>query len=261
MMVNHAEWIEPSYIRLWLTAIPGYANYEDFVADFGTKNTNLKDNPTYQKSQCGDDRLWTIPNNMWLSFKTQMPMVTLLYVIPLVLKRKRPTRAIVEDLTIKVVRTSVALTALPYCLTEFPCLYSKFIESFIVHDTTQQGKDKPFTAKRRPRLHVLLASVLSTMLFLSEPKPRLEMMVAYTYWRIIEGLIRKFYLLATGEDFIQSKEQDPIPIQDADCSESSVSVIPMKKRLSSENTKIDSRWKFALAPIFTGITAVLSSLS
>jgi len=57
-MVNHAEWIEPSYIRLWLTAIPGYANYEDFVADFGTKNTNLKDNPTYQKSQCGDDRLW-----------------------------------------------------------------------------------------------------------------------------------------------------------------------------------------------------------
>lgn len=50
--------------------------------------------------------------------------------------------------------------------------------------------------------------VLSTFVFLAEPRKRLEMMVVYTYYRIIEGVIRKFYLQAA-----QNHNSIQIPVE------------------------------------------------
>jgi hypothetical protein len=40
-------------------------------------------------------------------------------------------------------------------------------------------------------LHVAGTSVLSTLVFLAEPKARLEIIVVYTWWRVLEALCGK----------------------------------------------------------------------
>jgi len=258
LMVHQADWIDPSYIRLWLSAIPMYKKYDDYINDFSSDQTNANENPTYKESQCSTDRLKSIPTYMLQSLKVQLPMVSLLYSLPLVIKRKVPSTKLALELVVRILRTSVLLTILPYVLTEFPCIYSNLLKQLKKPDEGDANMESngTYKANRHPLLHVATTSVLSTFVFLAEPRKRLEMMVVYTYYRIIEGVIRKFYLQAA-----QNHNSIQIPVEAEENASAIVTQTQSGKELQNLNDgSTPTKWKSALASVFTGVTAVMCVL-
>jgi hypothetical protein len=180
LLVNRAEWVEPSYLKLWLRMMPGMS-LRSWLAQFSSTEREC-----YEPEQVGPERFARIPGAVLESFRRQLPFVAALYAVPHLVFYKATTRAhlgsaraaarFLAEQFVRVLRTSFVLGLLPFILTEFPC----------VLDRVAGGG-----ARRCKLLHVLVASTASTAVFLLEPEPRLNQMVAYTYWRVLEAYMRR----------------------------------------------------------------------
>jgi len=175
-VTHHADKVSPSYLKLWRQVLPiQYNKVDKWLNEF---NATSCATPYYQPEQCGTHRVNNIPHRVTVSLRRQLPLVATSFLLPVLLfKRKALLRspiALMWDTAIKIVRSSVVLTALPFLVTEFPCLWGMF---------TNQPPEKTI---RRPVLHTVVVSMLSTGVFLLEPVNRLRLIVVYTYWRASE---------------------------------------------------------------------------
>jgi len=206
LLTQKAELIEPSYLKLWLRVTPGYSSVQDWYEEFHSDVS--KGRQRYLLQQVGEERLKKIPGKVVLACRMQLPFVAALYVVPSLIFFKSTTKKhfgsstsainFVKDLAVRIVRTSVVLSCLPYCLTEFPCLYD--------YITRPKGQTEP--VRRAPVLHSTLASLVSTAVFLAEPEGRLNMMVVYTHWRVAEAFIRKIRSsVSLADPFTEEKKQ------------------------------------------------------
>lgn len=180
---------------------------QDYLNHFSSKVIAEDNLERYQESQCDWARFKGIPANMWVSFQKQLPMVVLLYTLPKIIFFKKTVKTfnlkanalaglltLVKETSVRVLRTAAVLCALPYCLVEFPCILS-CLKDYVRRGFKQpEATDAIYCSERMPYLHCLFTSMLSTPVFLAEPQGRLEVMVVYTYWRIIEAAVRKYYL-------------------------------------------------------------------
>ena len=174
-LTHTADRVSQHYLQLWLQVLPKYKKLQTWLSEFSTKSCQTK---YYRTDQCGSVRLAMLPSRMVVSLKRQLPLVAATFVLPVLLfKRSKIMHApmvLLLDTLVKIVRSSIVLTALPFMLTEFPCLWGL---------ATQQPSDK---THRAPFLHTVCVSIGSTYIFLLEPVNRLRMLVVYTYWRIAE---------------------------------------------------------------------------
>jgi len=184
LLVHRAEWVDPTYIKLWLRTIVGYPSLDSWLKHFNSRSCS---ETFYSDDQVCETRFQVVPKKILGSMTTQLPFVTILYLIPYVLKPKilmqRFGFKMILGIVAKVMRTSLVLALLPYCLTEFPCVYGEI-------QRRVSGKSD-LKIKRARALHVVITSLFSTIVFMLEPKGRLDIMVVYTYWRILEAWIRK----------------------------------------------------------------------
>ena len=190
-----------------IETLPQYNNVQDYLHHFSSKVIAENNLDRYQESQCEWARLRGIPANMWVSFQKQLPMVVLLYTLPKLVFFKKTVktfnlgtnaaaglRKLAQETVVRVLRTSAVLCVLPYCLVEFPCILSCSKDFVRRGFKRPEPTDATYCSERMPVLHCLFTSMLSTPVFLAEPEGRLEVMVGYTYWRIIEAAVRKYYL-------------------------------------------------------------------
>ena len=183
LLTHRADAVSKSYLGLWLLVLgPVYRTPQDWRKEFASTACG---SAHYQTHQCGRARLRSIPRRFLSTLKKQLPAVASLYTIPLIIfprgtMRKAKQAGAMNFLLLKlrqVLLSTAVLSALPYALTEFPCVYSWL---------TSQPADR---TKRAPVLHTLSVSVISTAVFLAERDSRLETMVAYTYWRVVEAFV------------------------------------------------------------------------
>ena len=175
-LTHCADLVSPHYVRLWLQVLPiKYTKLHSWLKDFSRDSCQTQH---YRSEQCGAARLAILPKRMAVSLKRQLPLVAATFVLPVVLfkrgKLMQSPLVLFWDVAVKIVRSSLVLTALPFMLTEFPCFWGL---------ATGQPKD---STVRRPMLHTFCVSLLSTGVFLLEPVNRLRMLVVYTYWRVSE---------------------------------------------------------------------------
>jgi hypothetical protein len=108
--------------------------------------------------------------------------------------------------------SSAILTPLPFLLIEFPLVYATVRRMLGYPDGNANssrasnnnrlsgshgegvstGGRRCGGCPRAPVLHVACTSLLSTLVFLAEPKARLEIIVVYTWWRVLEALCGQF---------------------------------------------------------------------
>ena len=88
-----------------------------------------------------------------------------------------PLRFLLSRLVIRTPRSSIVLTLLPFILTEFPLLLAAL----------QRRRGRTARVVRAPLLHVSFASAFSTLAFFMEPRARLQNIVVYTWWRVLEA--------------------------------------------------------------------------
>eukprot|EP00924_Labyrinthula_sp_SR-Ha-C_P011705 maker-scaffold_17-snap-gene-6.69-mRNA-1 protein AED:0.00 eAED:0.00 QI:82/1/1/1/1/1/2/145/372 len=208
LITNKAEWIQPDYLKVYLKTLPNYSKnvkgvsnsaYKSWLKEFSSEATASE---KYQDEQLKVERLKKLPGNYLASLKIQGGLVFFLYALGTAfnlrnqVKRKQEINVfdIFHVLLSKTIRSSVVLTSLPFILTEFPVIYA----------TLRQKKE----VNRATGLHVILASICSTGVFLAEPKGRLKMLMGYTWWRILEAFIRKGILLSEeDEEKMRKKEK------------------------------------------------------
>jgi len=157
-----------------------YPRTELWVRDFGSARARER---FYPPNLCGPRRLRDIPRRVLLSLRRQLPMVAATFALPVVLFKsgrllRAPARTLLA-LAVKCVRSSVVLTALPFLLTEFPCVYGLL--------TGAPADATP----RADVLHTATVSLATTGVFLAEPPSRLRMIVVYTHWRVFQTLLAK----------------------------------------------------------------------
>lgn len=230
IITHRAEMIEPGYIKMWLTTLPGYQpnGMQTWLQEFSTEATQSSE--FYKPSQVTEQRLHKLPGLMLQSLKRQFPFVLFLYSLPLLLKLKQVMKRSgmladkVRQVLARTVRSSIVLMLLPYTLTEFPLIYGNWIlPLFRRVEVDEEGRK---IVRRNPVLHIGVASILSSLVFLQEPDGRLTMMVGYTIWRILEAFIRKGYLNVDKE-----KEQ-------------------------GKGTTLNNDRTWLLSPLFTALAAV-----
>ena len=181
LVAQRADWVSPFYLKLWQQVLPvQYPRTELWVHDFGSARARER---FYPANLCGQDRLADIPRRMTLSLKRQLPMVAATFALPVVMFKSRalfrsPVR-ILTELAIKSVRSAFVLTALPFLLTEFPCVFGLV--------TGAPAEATP----RADMLHTATVSLATTGVFLAEPRNRLRMIVVYTYWRVAQTLLSR----------------------------------------------------------------------
>jgi hypothetical protein len=181
LVAQRADWVSPFYLKLWQQVLPvQYPRTELWVRDFGAARAGEH---FYPPNLCGRQRLVDIPRRMALSLKRQLPMVAATFALPIVLFKSRalfrsPVHTLAE-FAIKCVRSSVVLTALPFLLTEFPCVFG--LVTGAPADATP----------RADLLHTATVSLATTGVFLAEPRNRLRMIVVYTYWRVAQTLLAR----------------------------------------------------------------------
>lgn len=195
LVIIEADRIEPSYLKLWIKTLPYYQakGYKKWIEEFGLKASSSK---YYKTEQVCEKRLNELPRNIFKSFTFQLPFVIALYGLGFAFSLRNNYKTITSDvlkgllfgLGTKIVRTSVVLSLLPYSLCSFPVVYANKILPLI--KTVEKDEDGNKKVKRNPVLHIGFASILSTWVFLQEPKGRLRMMMGYTVWRIFEALLR-----------------------------------------------------------------------
>eukprot|EP01063_Lacrimia_lanifica_P018702 TRINITY_DN25606_c0_g1_i1.p1 TRINITY_DN25606_c0_g1~~TRINITY_DN25606_c0_g1_i1.p1 ORF type:complete len:336 (+),score=81.41 TRINITY_DN25606_c0_g1_i1:35-1042(+) len=180
IMLTKADWVNPAYLSLWLQAMPLYPTRQHYLDDFASPTTATHH---YAARQVAPDRLQQLIPNLWRTLRVQLPAVAAVYLIPKLLFIRNTLHELSPQmlltLSLKVAQSAGVLTCLPYILTEFPALVTSFRRRMGVADP----------ATRLSTLHIATASALSTAAFLMEPKGRLEVMIVYTYWRVIEALL------------------------------------------------------------------------
>ena len=181
LVAQRADWVSPFYLKLWQQVLPvQYPRTELWVRDFGSGQAHER---FYPPNLCGPRRLRDIPRRVLLSLRRQLPMVAATFTLPVLLFKserllRNPARALLA-LAVKCVRSSVVLTALPFLLTEFPCVYGLL--------TGAPADATP----RADVLHTATVSLATTCVFLAEPPSRLRMLVVYTHWRVFQTLLAK----------------------------------------------------------------------
>ncbi|GBG30419.1 Hypothetical Protein FCC1311_066382 [Hondaea fermentalgiana] len=191
MLISQAEAVDPGYLRLWLRVLRGYKNADEWYAEF--HSDAAKRNERYEAHQVGDDRFKAIPTKIVEAIRAQLPFVSALYLVPRLLAWRTTAESLraggstwalaeAKEVAKRIARSSLVLACLPLTLSEFPCVYDKLMRS----------KDDPKPVRRNAALHAVSSAVASTGIFLAEPQPRLSVMVAYTWWRIIEAGVRKW---------------------------------------------------------------------
>lgn len=181
LVAQRADWVSPFYLKLWQQVLPvQYPRTELWVRDFGSKRSKEK---YYPPNLCGPRRLRDIPRRMLLSLRRQLPMVAATFALPVLLFKSkvllRDPVLVLLQLAVKCIRSSVVLTALPFLLTEFPCVYGLL---------TGAPED---ATPRADVLHTATVSLATTGVFLAEPRNRLRMIVVYTHWRVFQTLLAR----------------------------------------------------------------------
>mmetsp|Transcript_18410 Transcript_18410/g.29662 ORF Transcript_18410/g.29662 Transcript_18410/m.29662 type:complete len:373 (+) Transcript_18410:48-1166(+) len=202
VLISQAEFVDPGYLRLWLKVMRGYNSVEDWYADFHSEA--YERNERYEERQVGKDRFEAIPGKIRDAFRAQLPFVTAVYVVPALLYFKSTIESLrsgvgayLLELTKRILRSSLVLCCLPLTLTEFPCVYDKIMRP--------KGDSKP--VRRNPLAHASCSAVLTTAVFAAEPEARLGLMVAYTWYRGLEAVVRKFHAKILSEDPENGKEK------------------------------------------------------
>ena len=191
-LTHQADLVSPHYLKLWLQVLPiQYKKLDAWLQDFNS--TVTQHTQYYRPEQCGRKRVALLPTRLVTSFKRQLPLVAATFLLPVVVFKRSvlfstPTQLLCETL-INIIRSSLVLTALPFLLTEWPCMWGLLT-----------GSNETQTV-RRPMLHTVCVSLGSTGVFLLEPANRLRMIVIYTYWRVAEVV-----MLRTVDGLSASKE-------------------------------------------------------
>ena len=179
LVSQRADWVNPSYLKLWQKVLPvKYPRTELWIQDFSSGRANEL---FYPRNLCGVHRFKEIPHRMLLSLNRQLPLVAVTFALPVLMfksqrLRDKPLRLVMDIIT-KCLRSSIVLTALPFLLTEFPCLYGLLM-----------GAPADATP-RADLLHTTIVSLATTGVFLAEPPNRLRMIVVYTYWRVCQSMM------------------------------------------------------------------------
>jgi len=212
-LLHKAEQVDPSYLRMWLKVIPGYPTLDLWLSHFrSTKQSR------YAAAQVGLERIRRIPANLLESMRRQAVLVSALYIIPSLVFHRRTAKLHFQTLhstlcflrseCLRITRTTIVLSSLPYVLTEFPCIYDYICRSLGLIE-----KDS-LPVQKAPILHVTITSVFSTAVFLTEREARLNHMIAYTYWRVIEAWLRPWFAKSkqtTSQEegnYLSSKKQE-----------------------------------------------------
>ncbi len=204
LFINRAEFLDPNYIRAWLLVMPGYPNVPDYLLHFSSTKKER-----YEVEQIGEARLAQFPWNFLHTFKRQLFLVTVVYVIPKInlwvtALQSLPNNFVnatnfVVTQIYRIVCSSALLSFLPYVITEFPCFLDS-LNKFLFK--MERSNSIILPPKRQTISHVLISSMLSTYCFLLERNKRLNALVIYTWWRIIEayvGVALKLYGASKSE--------------------------------------------------------------
>eukprot|EP00466_Bigelowiella_natans_P013132 jgi/Bigna1/133215/aug1.20_g7923 len=182
-MTSRADWMSPSYIRLWTSIIPDFS-FSDYMQCFGS---DAKEFPQALSGVLSDEEKDKFFSKIKRIFLAQSSVVSLIYGISLLFSVRNSLHrkstliyllARVPDTTLRVLRTSLVLTILPCALIYYP-----IFEQIIA------GKKDKRTILMRLR-HTIITSAISVSAFLLEPEKRLNTIVVYTAWRIVEAMLR-----------------------------------------------------------------------
>lgn len=197
LMTYRADWVSPGYISAWLGMVSSFADVGEYVAAFGSRVTTGP-SPCWPEEMTTSERLARIPRAALATLRAQLPFVAAAYGLPMALRwrsvvkraRRNPggLRAILSVKVVAVLRSAVVLALLPYALIEFPALYAAVTGRL---DTK---------VRRQQLLHTVVSSLLSTPIFLAEPSARMETLVAYTAYRVVEAMLRRFVLKRPLDD-------------------------------------------------------------
>uniref|UniRef100_A0A7S1GDQ7 Uncharacterized protein n=1 Tax=Bicosoecida sp. CB-2014 TaxID=1486930 RepID=A0A7S1GDQ7_9STRA len=202
MMVHAAECVAPGYVEAWLSMVSGWKTHADYVRDFGSQASSRSH---YAVAATSSARLHRLPAAFAATARRQLPFVAGAYLIPMLLfwrstaKRARAAAGLAglaATTAVAVARSAVVLAALPVVLLEFPVLYAAA--------TGQLDR----RVRRNKALHVAVASVLSTGVFLLEPRGRLETMVVYTAYRVVEAAARRWAFRRRLDDRTRDEAPD-----------------------------------------------------
>jgi hypothetical protein len=155
-LTHRADCVSPHYLKLWTQVLPiQYNKLNLWLNEFKTSVT--RNTKYYLPEQCGRDRLKMIPKRLTTSLKRQLPLVAATFIPPVALFKRstllRTPFKLLWDTSIKIVRSSLVLTILPFLLTEFPCLWG------------MMTNQPPERTVRQPLLHTVCVSLGSTAVF------------------------------------------------------------------------------------------------
>ena len=175
-VTSKADWVNPSYLRMWLGVYVGYPDLDTFLNLHSSKAVSSSEN--YDESISNLHALKQSMPVAWTMFKRQLGLLILLFSIQkgLISPRKRKSASkLLGDIAWLSLRSAAVLTSLPIALFKFPAFHTWITGS---------------SRRAHPLLEALVVSVPSTMAFLFEPPSRLETITVYTYWRVIEAIVK-----------------------------------------------------------------------